>query len=241
MNTLEGLWGMTKENVRNWSYMTLDIPDETKALIECAEREGRGERVTLPGNSDVYTQYMERTKGKGKGEDLFNDVCTVFDNVKRIIHSEKDVCSLAPEKKQEIENRFHALHQIRNENNSPFADVRTVLGSQIPEPWPDVLLTDYNVMVFCVAKLRVDACLKQGLNDRLLREVLCTHFLREENIISNCVDIPIIPYIETGQKRAYFAYLGAAVDAVRELTEAVLSYIQLKEDRERHHGKYAAL
>lgn len=241
MNTLEDLRRMTVRDVGNWSYRTLDIPAETKALIERAEGERRNERVMLPGNPDVYTRYMERTEGKEKGEDLLNDVCAVFDNVKQIILSEEDIGALAPGKKQEIEARFEAMYTIRNRRGSGFDTVRTVMGSQLPEVLPGSLRTDYNVMIYTVAKTRVDACLKQGLNNRLLREVLSTHFLEEKNIVSNCVDIPIIPYIAAGQKENYFAYLRAAVDAVRGLTEAVLSYIQLKEDRERHYGKYAPL
>lgn len=239
MNTLNDLRGMTIRNVGNWSYQTLDVPEETKAMVAAAERE-RGMMINLPGNRDVYTRYMERTKNKEKGEDLFNDVCAVFRDIIQIIRSEGDICSLAPQKKQDIEARFNAVYQIRNDNGSTFADVRTVLESQLPNPLPSFLSTDYNVMIFTVAKTRVDACLKHGIDDRQLSEVLRTHFLQERNIVSNCVDIPIVPYIEPRRKAAYFNYLTAAVDAVRGLTEAVLSYLQLKEDRKRHHENHAA-
>lgn len=240
MNTLNDLMGMTVENVRSWNYRTLDIPEKTKGLVAAAEEE-RGMIIRLPENPDVYTRYMERTKNKRKGEDLFNDVCSVFKDVKRIIQSEVNISPLAEQKKLDIEDRFGTMSRIRNENGSRFADVRTVLGSQLPSPLPDFLSTDYNVMIFTVAKTRVDACLKQGLDDRQLSEVLRTHFLEEKNIVSNCVDIPIVPYIERSRKAAYSDYLSAAVNAVRGLTEAVLSYIQLKEDRKRYHENHAVL
>lgn len=241
MNTLNDLRGMTVQNVGSWSYQTLDVPEETKAMVAAAERDrDEKKRITSQGNEDVYMYYKERTENKGKGEDLFNDVCAVFRDIIQIIRSEEDICSLAPQKKQDIEAWFNAVYQIRNDNRSPFADVRTVLDSQLPNPLPGFLSTDYNVMIFTVAKTRVDACLKHGIDDRQLSEVLRTHFLQERNIVSNCVDIPIVPYIEPGRKAAYFNYLTAAVDAVRGLTEAVLSYLQLKEDLKRHHENHAA-
>lgn len=225
MNTLEDLRRMTVRDAENWSYRTLDIPDETKALIERAEREKKNQPTVLPECQDVYTWYMERKQDKSKGEDLVNDICAVFDNVVRKIERDEDTTPQALGKKQRIRNHFNVMAEIRNKKGSNFDSVRTVMGSQLPGILPSSLKIDYNVMIYTVAKSRVDACLKRGFDAGRLREVLETHFLHENNIISNCVDIPIIPYIERSQKEAYFKYLNASATAISALTDEVISYI----------------
>lgn len=225
MNTLNDLRGMTKAHVGTWNYRTLDIPDETKALIERAESEKRNQRTILPGCSDVYTWYTERKQDKSKGEDLVNDICAVFDNVVRIIEGDGNTDPQALGKKQSIRNHFNVMYEIRNKKGTEFDSVRTVMGSQLPGVLPSSLKTDYNVMIYTVAKSRVDACVGRGIDTARLCKVLETHFLHENNIISNCVDIPIIPYIERSQKEAYFKYLGASVTAISALTDEIISYI----------------
>lgn len=225
MNTLEDLRRMTVRDAENWSYKTLDIPDETKALIERAESVKRNQRTILPGCQDVYTWYMERKQDKSKGEDLVNDVCAVFSNVVRIIEEDGNTDQQALGKKQSIRNHFNVMYEIRNKKGSNFDSVRTVMGSQLPEVLPPSLKIDYNVMIYTVAKSRVDACVGRGIDTARLCEVLETHFRHENNIISNCVDIPIIPYIESSQKEAYFRYLDASVTAISTLTHEVISYI----------------
>lgn len=225
MNTLGDLREMTVMDAENWSCRTLDIPDETKALIERAESVKINQRTALQGCPDVYTWYTERKQDKGKGEDLVNDICAVFDNVVRIIERDGNTDPQAQGKKQSIRNHFNAMYEIRNKKGTEFDSVRTVMGSQLPGVLPLSLKTDYNVMIYTVAKSRVDACLNKRFDTARLREVLETHFRHENNIISNCVDIPLIPYIESSQKEAYFRYLGASVTAISALTNEIISYI----------------
>lgn len=225
MNTLNDLRGMTKAHVGTWSYRTLDIPEETKTLIERAESEKSNQRTTLPGCPDVYTCYTMRKQDKSKGEDLVNNICAVFDNVVSRIERNGDTTPQAQGKKQRIRDRFNEMYEIRNKKGTEFDSVRTVMGSQLPGVLPSSLKTDYNVMIYTVAKSRVDACVGIGIDTARLCEVLETHFRHENNIISNCVDIPIIPYIERSQKETYFRYLDASVTAISALTDEIISYI----------------
>lgn len=225
MNTLNDLRGMTKAHVGTWNYRTLDIPDETKALIERAESEKSNQQTTLPECPDVYTCYTMRKQDKNKGEDLVNNICAVFDNVVSRIERNGDTDPQALGKKQSIRDRFNEMYEIRNKKGTEFDSVRTVMGSQLPGVLPPSLKTDYNVMIYTVAKSRVDACVGREIDTVRLCEVLETHFRHENNIISNCVDIPIIPYIERSQKEAYFRYLGASVTAISALTDEIISYI----------------